>query len=82
MLLYNQREGKPLENIKKVVQGMATLNQKELDELIKHADYVELDDENSVCGSGSGIIEIKGRTLEVTEVFKTHWTCEYEVVEI
>ena len=61
---------------------MATLTQQELDELIKHADYVELDDENSVCGSGSGIIGINGKALEVTEVFKTHWTCVYEVVEI
>ena len=61
---------------------MATLTQKELDQLIKNADYVELDEENSVCGSGSGIIEINGKILEVTEVFKTHWTCVYEVVEI
>lgn len=60
---------------------MATLTQKELDELIKHADYVYLDGENSVCGSGSGIIEINGKTLEVTERLKTCWTCEYEVVE-
>ena len=84
MLYYNQREGifPSRKYQKKAVRGMATLTQKELDELIKHTDYVELDDENSVCGSGSGIIEINGKTLDVTEVFKTCWTCVYEVVEI
>ena len=84
MLYYNQREGKipSRKDQKRVVQEVATLTQKELDKLIENADYVELDEENSVCGSGSGIIEINGKTLEVTEVFKTHWTCVYEVVEI
>ena len=84
MLYYNQREGifPSRKYQKRKVRGMATLTQQELNKLIEKADYVELDEENSVCGSGSGIIEINGKTLDVTEVFKTCWTCVYEVVEI